>query len=66
MITGNIQITTLEPDDGKWLTNGETFSKKVYLGKNDSPDNWQEITEEEKERFEKEIKEKSQNESLLN
>lgn len=41
-----IQIIVLEPDDGYTLTNGETYSKRVYLGINDSPDNWREIPDE--------------------
>ena len=31
------------------LTNGEAYSKEIYLGINDSIDNWQEITEAEYE-----------------
>lgn len=42
-----IQIIILEPSEGKVLTNGETYSRKVYLGINDSPDNWAEIDESE-------------------
>jgi hypothetical protein len=45
MITEN--ITVLRADEGKTLTNGETFGKVVYLGANDSADNWHEITDEE-------------------
>lgn len=41
----------LKADEGFYLTNGKTFGKVVYLGKNDSIDNWQEITEEEAERL---------------
>lgn len=33
----------LEADEGKTLTDGETYSPVVYLGKNKNPDNWQEI-----------------------
>ena len=33
--------------DGMWLTDGEIFAKTVYLGVNDKPENWYEITEEE-------------------
>ena len=47
MKTEQINIITLEPDKGKVLTNGETYSYKVYLGVNDSPDNWHEIPIEE-------------------
>lgn len=42
MITEN--ITVLKADEGKTLTNGESFGKVVYLGINDSADNWHEIT----------------------
>ena len=39
------ELRTLRPDDpGNWLTNGETFSQLVILGKEDSPDNWNETT----------------------
>jgi hypothetical protein len=41
--------TILKADEGMTLTNGETFGKVVYLGKNDSADNWHEITDEEAE-----------------
>lgn len=37
----------LKADEGKVLTNGEAFGKVVYLGDNDKPENWHEITEEE-------------------
>lgn len=36
-------IRILIPSDGKYLTNGETYSTKVYLGKNASPDDWWEV-----------------------
>lgn len=42
-----ITLTVLEPEDGMVLTNGETYSYKVYLGTNDKPENWQEIPESE-------------------
>ena len=37
----------LEPSDGYVLTNGEVYSRAVYLGVNDSPDNWWEVPESE-------------------
>lgn len=43
MRNSNIQITVLEADDGKVLTNGDTYSRKVYLGTQDSQENWTEI-----------------------
>lgn len=33
----------LTADDGKTLTNGETYSTEVYLGIYDKPENWREI-----------------------
>jgi hypothetical protein len=39
------KVTVLKADEGKTLTNGETFGKVVYLGKNDSAENWHEITD---------------------
>ena len=37
----------LVADKGKMLTDGETYSPVVYLGKNESVDNWQEVNESE-------------------
>ncbi len=42
IIEGNV----LTADEGKVLTNGETYSKQVWLGVNDSPSNWQEVDED--------------------
>lgn len=56
MKLSNLNIEILEPNSSEnWLTNGDTFSKKIYLGKYDSPDNWTEISNEEKEQREKEL-----------
>lgn len=30
-------------DDGMILTDGETYSTEVWLGKADSPENWKEV-----------------------
>lgn len=51
MIESTIKITKLTASDGMVLTNGDTFSKEVYLGKSDKPENWHEITESEAERL---------------
>lgn len=32
-------------DEGKTLTDGDTYSNVVYLGKDENPDNWQEVDE---------------------
>lgn len=43
IIDGN-KIT---PVEGKTLTNGQTYSKLVYLGTCDAPENWREVPDEE-------------------
>lgn len=35
-------ITVIEPDEGLFLTDGQTYSEKVYLGKNADPAAWTE------------------------
>ena len=44
-----IELTKVTAAEGMWLTNGETYSKEIYLGCNDSIDNWHEITNKEYE-----------------
>lgn len=40
-----VELRILKPEvDGNWLTNGETYSQTVYLGVEDSPENWNEIS----------------------
>lgn len=36
-------MTVLTPSEDKYLTNGDTYSRRVYLGKNASADDWQEV-----------------------
>jgi hypothetical protein len=33
-------------DEGKTLTDGEIYTNVVYLGKDEIPENWQEIVED--------------------
>ncbi len=47
MKTQPIQIIKLEAEDGYVLTNGEVYSKTIYLGIYDSPANWREVPESE-------------------
>ena len=42
-----IELRKLTASDGMVLTNGEVYGKEIYLGVNDSAENWHEITEEE-------------------
>lgn len=50
MQTKIVELRMLKASEGMVLTDGENYSSvsgEVYLGVNDSPDNWHEITEEE-------------------
>lgn len=47
VIETTIKITKLTASEGRVLTNGEAYGKEIYLGKNDSADNWHEITDAE-------------------
>lgn len=44
-----IELRKLTTDSGKVLTNGQDYGTEIYLGKGDSPENWQEIPKEEYE-----------------
>lgn len=46
-----IELKKLIASEGMVLTNGEVYSKEIYLGCNDSTFNWWEITEEEYEKI---------------
>lgn len=59
------EMRELKAAEGMVLTNGETFSSvggSVYLGCNDSMDNWYEITEEE---YNKKIEEEMTNAEVM-
>lgn len=45
----SVTIRKIVASEGHILTNGNTYGKIVYLGVNDNPDSWTEITEEEYE-----------------
>lgn len=47
MIIEEIKLRKMVATDGFVLTNGDVYSKEIYLGKNDKPENWHEITDEE-------------------
>ena len=42
-----IELTKLTASEGMTLTNGETYSKEIYLGVNDKAENWHEIPDSE-------------------
>lgn len=50
-----IELIKLTASEGMILTDGETFGKEVYLGCNDSADNWHEITDAEAEAIQESI-----------
>lgn len=41
-----MSIRKLTTSEGMMLTNGLAYGKEIYLGVNDDPENWYEITEE--------------------
>ncbi len=41
-----IELIKLTAGEGMTLTNGETYGKEIYLGVNDFPENWREISDE--------------------
>lgn len=52
-------VTVLTVDEGMKLTNDSTYASVVRLGKEDSPENWHEITDEEAERLQREKEEET-------
>ena len=58
LITTESKMKKLIPENGMFLTNGETIAEnEVWLGKLDSESNWREITPEEKAAIEKQLEE---------
>ena len=47
MTETTITMRKLTASGGYVLTNGDVYGKEVYLGVNDSADNWHEITDAE-------------------
>lgn len=58
MKISTIELRQITAEENMVLTNGETFSDvggTIYLGVNDSPENWDEITAEEAEKRQAEM-----------
>ena len=47
MKISTIELKKITAAKGKILTNGEIYGKEIFLGVNDTTENWYEITEEE-------------------
>ena len=60
-----IELRKLTASEGMTLTNGEAFGKEVYLGRNDKPENWYEITDEEAKKIQNELLEELNNEQSI-
>lgn len=65
MEISKIEIRKLTASEGMTLTNGEIFGKEIYLGKNDMPENYNEITDAEAEKLQKELETKAMVESMM-
>lgn len=63
MTETTIKLTKLTAAEGMVLTNGNAYSKEIYLGKNDKAENWHEITDAEYEAI---LKEQEEADELLN
>jgi hypothetical protein len=62
-----IELTEIKAAENMVLTNGEAFSSvggSVYLGVNDNPDNWHEITDTEYEEILKKQEEELKGETI--
>ena len=58
LITTENGIKKLIPENGMFLTDGETIAEgEVWLGKLDNESNWHEVTPEEKAELEKQLEE---------
>lgn len=59
MIETIIEFKKLSSSEGMVLTNGNEYGNEVYLGINDSADNWHEITDAEYEKIMQEKEEEA-------
>lgn len=55
MIQEIINIRKLIASEGTILTNGSAYGTEIYLGKNDSAENWHEISLDEYEQIKTQI-----------
>jgi hypothetical protein len=62
MTETTITLRKLTASAGHILTNGDVYGKEVYLGVNDSAENWHEITDAEYSEILKDLEQKSESE----
>ena len=55
MIEKIIELKKLIASEGTILTNGSAYGTEIYLGKNDSAENWHEISLDEYEQIKMQI-----------
>lgn len=68
-----MNTTVIEAGEGKFLTQvsksinirARVVAKRIAIGKNDSPDNWHEISEEEAMEFERQLNQAIQDDLAL-
>ena len=51
MTISTIELRKITASKGMILTNGEAYGEEIYLGINDTPENWYEIPIEEYEKI---------------
>ena len=61
MKTTEIKTIKIEADEGKILTDGESYGRTIYLAKNRLPEEFHEITEAEYEEIQKQNKAEANN-----
>lgn len=65
LTTNKNGIRVLTPSDGMFLFNGTTYSQRVYLGINASPDDWTEASEMTEQKEDPELTEEEALDILL-
>lgn len=62
MTISTIELRKITASKGMILTNGEAYGEEIYLGINDTPENWYEIPIEEYEKIMAELEAASREE----
>lgn len=62
MTETTITVRKLTASEGHMLTNGDVYGKEVYLGVNDTAENWHEITDAEYDEIMAKLEQQTQEE----